>query len=91
VVLHPALPDGQSVFLVHPHWPPPVTGSHTAPDVPPLKPAVHESQTPPLLPHEVVPVPGWQVPPVAAEQQPVLHGCELPQFVVHVCVVVSHA
>jgi hypothetical protein len=91
VVLHPALLDGQSVLLAHPHWPPPVTGSHTAPDVPPLKPAVHEAQMPPLLPHAVVPVPGCQVPPVAAEQQPPLQGCDVPQLVVHVCVVTSHA
>jgi hypothetical protein len=91
VVLHPALLDGQSELLAQPHWPPPVTGSHTPPDVPPLKPAVHEAQMPPLLPHAVVPVPGWQVPPVAAEQQPPLHGCEVPQLVVHVCVVTSQA
>jgi hypothetical protein len=52
---------------------------------------VHEAQMPPLLPHAVVPVPGWQVPPVAAEQQPPLQGCEVPQLVVHVCVVTSQA
>jgi hypothetical protein len=90
-VSQPALLAGQSTALAHPHWPPPVTGSHTSPALAAANAAVHEVQTPPLSPQVAVCVPAWQVPPVAALQHPPLQGCDVPHAVVHVLLVVSHA
>jgi hypothetical protein len=90
-VSHPALSGGQSAGFAHPHWPPPVSGSHALPLVPAAKPCVQDPHVPPLFPHAVAPVPGPHVPPVAAEQHPPLHGWPVLQLVVHACDAVSHA
>ena len=58
--MHPAELPGQSVFPLQPHWPPPVTAVHREPLVPPLKPAAHALQAPPLLPQTPSAVPATQ-------------------------------
>ena len=45
VLSHPALTGGHSDAIVHPHAPPPATGSHTVPPVPALNTAGQDEHT----------------------------------------------
>jgi len=90
-VSQPALAGGQSVETVHPHCPPPATGSHTLPPVSAANPAGQEAHSPPLFPQVAGSVPAWQLPAVAAEQQPPLQGCAVSQLVVQAFVATSQA
>jgi hypothetical protein len=91
VVLHPVLLSGQSGVVLQPQVPPPVTGSHTLPAVPPLNRVVQLEHTPPPLPQSDCAVPATHVPPVEAEQQPPLQGLDASHDALQVLVARLHA
>jgi hypothetical protein len=74
VLSHPALFGGHWVALVHPHRPPPATGSHALPEAPEVNPAVQDAQSRPVSPQAVATSPFWHVPSGAPAQQPSLQG-----------------
>ena len=82
---------GQSLMLLQPHCPPPVTAMQESPAVPAANRVAQLAQSPPLFPQVPSAVPALQVPLVAAVQQPSLQGWVELQLVVHWCVVVLQA
>jgi hypothetical protein len=82
--VQPCAPAAQSAIVVHPHCPPPLTGSQTCPCVLPAQ----LPHAPPLFPHWPGAVPATHLPPA---QHPPLQGCAALHAVVHRCVVASHA
>jgi hypothetical protein len=77
-----AVPDGQSLAWLQPHWP----AEHKWPVV-----AMVQSAQVPEVPHALPAVPAAHVPLLAAVQHPPLHGCVDEQEAVHWCVEVLQA